>query len=305
VDLRQLRYFVAIVRSGSFIGASRELHISQPALGYQIKQLETELGVELLLRHSRGVLPTEPGQVLLSHAEDMLERMSRAERAMDAFRNRLSGEITLGVTPTCGRILAPELLERCASQPNLRISLRQGLSNQLFQATLAGQLDMTFCYDPHVDDPSRITPLYRERLFLIGPPDMLQEFNETVPFSQLGQFPLVLDDRFQVLRQLIESTARTQGISLQVTLEIEPVNLKREMIVHHRRCTILPYGLFRDEIESGQLAAVPIEAPVLERTLHIASRPGLLLSIERFMLSRIRPLVRQKIADGQVGWQEP
>jgi hypothetical protein len=63
--------------------------------------------------------------------------------------------------------------------------------------------------------------------------------------------------------------------------------------------------LFRDEIESGQLAAVPIEAPVLERTLHIASRPGLLLSIERFMLSRIRPLVRQKIADGQVGWQEP
>jgi LysR family nitrogen assimilation transcriptional regulator len=166
-------------------------------------------------------------------------------------------------------------------------------------------LDMTICYDPHVDDPSRITPLYRERLFLIGPPDMLQEFNETVPFSQLGQFPLILDDRFQVLRQLIESTARTQGISLQVTLEIEPVNLKREMIVHHRRCTILPYGLFRDEIESGQLAAVPIEAPVLERTLHIASRPGLLLSIERFMLSRIRPLVRQKIADGQVGWQEP
>jgi len=305
VDLRQIRYFVSVARSGSFVRASRELHISQPALGYQIRQLETELGVELLLRHSRGVILTEPGQVLLAHAEDILERMDRAEKAMDAFRNTLAGDITLGVTPTCGRVLAPELLERCAVHPNLRIGLREGLSNELFQATSVVELDMSFCYDPPASSPANVAALYREQLFLIGPPDMLQEFGGSIPFRELGRFPLILDNRFQVLRQLIESTAQPLGMTLNVTLEIEPVNLKREMIVHHRRCTVLPYGLFRDEIEDGQLTALAIEDPVLERTMHFAVRPGLLPSIERFMLSTVRTLVRQKISGGEVGWREP
>jgi len=305
LDLRQLRYFVSVARSGSFVRASRELHVSQPALGYQVKQLEAELGVDLLLRHSRGVALTEPGQVLLTHAEDILQRLDTAGKAMDAFRNTLAGDVTLGVTPTCGRILAPELLERCAVHPNLRISLRQGLSNELFQATSAGELDMSFCYDPPVSGPANVAALFREQLFLIGPPDMLQGSGESIPFRDLGRFPLILDNRFQVLRQLIESTAQSLGMTLNVTLEIEPVNLKREMIVHHRRCTILPFGLFRDEIQDGQLAALAIDDPVLERTMHFASRTGLLPSIERFMLLTIRTLVRQKIAEGQVGWREP
>ena len=250
MDLRQLRYFVAIVRSGSFVGASRELHISQPALGYQIKRLEAELGVELLLRHSRGVLLTEPGQVLLSHARDVLERMSRTERAMDGFRNGLSGEITLGVTPTCGRILAPELLERCASHPNLRISLRQGLSNELFQATLAGQLDMTFCYDPHFDDPSRVTALYRERLFLTGPPDMLQEFNETVPFSRLGQVS-ILDNRSGASRHREHAQALgATPMSRKSSRESQARDDRPALHDHPMACSR------RDQ--AGQLAAMPI-----------------------------------------------
>jgi LysR family nitrogen assimilation transcriptional regulator len=77
------------------------------------------------------------------------------------------------------------------------------------------------------------------------------------------------------------------------------------MIIHHRRCTILPFGLFREDIQDEQLIALAIEDPVLERTMHFATGVGLLPSIKRFMLLTIRTLVREKIDAGEFGWREP
>lgn len=302
MDLRQLRYFIAVARSGSFMAASRLLHISQPALGYQIKRLEEALEADLFSRHSRGIALTPAGTALLEHAEDILARVRRAEEAILPLQKKLIGDLSLGVTPTSGRVLVPDLLAACTGRTSLKIAIHQGMSYDLFRRVEAGTLDMAFCYEAHESKKVRTIGLYRERLYLVGPPDVVVS-HAPISFDELRQFSLVLDDRFQVMRRRIEEVARARKIKLDVAMEIEPINLKREMVVHHRRCTVVPYGLFLDEIQEGQLHARKIRSPALTQSLHLAFRRNLSDALSAFMLAVIRATVGKKIAEGSLGWE--
>src|SRR5713226_3163141 len=113
MSLRQIRYFLAVAKSGSFSAAARRAHVSQPSLCVQIKQLEERVGAKLLLRHSRGVELTAAGTAFLPHAIAALEDLKRAERAVAALDSSRTEEVSLGVTPTPGRALIVDLLRKC------------------------------------------------------------------------------------------------------------------------------------------------------------------------------------------------
>jgi LysR family nitrogen assimilation transcriptional regulator len=304
MDFRQLRYFVAVARAQSFSGASRRLHVSQPAHCYQIKRLEQALKVDLFNRHARGVSLTGAGARLLEEAEDVLDHLHRAEQAVVPFRKKLAGELALGVTPTSGRVLVPDLLAACAQSTALKVTIHQGMSEDLLRRIEESTLDLAFCY--RTDGLKRVNSveLYREPLCLVGPPDVLGS-KKSLAFDELPRFPLVLDDKFNVMRRMTERVARERSIKLDVALEIEPINLKREMIVRRRFCTVVPYGLFLEEIRGGQLAARRISNPRLMQSLHLIGRRNLNRALYAFMLGLIRDIVAARIADGQLGWQEP
>jgi LysR family transcriptional regulator, nitrogen assimilation regulatory protein len=304
VDIRQLRYFIAVARSGSLTAASQSLRVSQPALGYQIKKLEDLLEVDLFARHSRGVQLTEAGAKLLRHAETIVERIRSAEEAMRPFQKKLAGDLSLGVTPTPGRILAPDILSLCAEETRLRVAVYQAMSHDLMRRVEAGRLDLAFCYDADEAKKVHSIRLYRERLFLVGPPGIVDS-NATISFDKLRQYPLLLDNRFQVIRQRVERVARQRGIKLNVTLEVEPINLKREMIIRNRCCTVVPYGLFFDEIRAKQLNAREIARPALAQSLYLIFRRNLNVTIKKFMATIAKAVVAKKIAEGTLRWESP
>jgi len=303
LDLRQLRYFRAVVTSGSFVAASRVLHISQPAIGYQIKQLEEALGTELLVRGARGVTATEAGKVLFEHAGYVLDTVRDMETAMDPFRNQLVGEITMGVTPTSGRALAPELLTLVTEETRLHITLRQGMSNELLHEVMAGRLDVALCYDPPVTDRIRLIPLYREPLMAIGIEELVGTSHDPIDFDELVRLPLLLDDRLQTIRQAFDQIIAAKQLPQPDIMDLAPINLKREMIVHHRRCAVAPYGLFLDEIQQGRVRARLIGNPVIMRNMKLAIRPGLPDSFSTYMLKSIKAIVAGRIARGDLGWE--
>src|SRR5438128_1124426 len=131
MDFRQLRYFLAVMDAGSFTAAAARLHVSQPALGYQVKQLEARYGAPLLERHSRGVAPTPAGALLAAHGRRILAEVEAAEAALGALKGEAPGSVSLGVTPTPGRALAPGLVALSAAGGGLRLALREGLSDEL------------------------------------------------------------------------------------------------------------------------------------------------------------------------------
>jgi len=302
VDLRQLRYFAAVARAGSFIAASRTLHISQPALGYQVKQLENSLDLTLFTRHSRGVTLTEPGKTLLYYAEGVLDRVRAAEEALLPFQKKLVGNLSLGVTPTSGRVLSPDILSICAERTHLRITVHQAMSQDLFRQVENRKLDMALCYEANKATKSRTIELYREHLFLVGPPDVLKS-NRAISFHELSRYPLVLDNRFQIIRQRLERMARQRNVSLNVVFDVEAINLKREFIIRHQRCTVVPYGLFFDDIREKRLHARQIIDPTLTQSLYFIFRRNLNEAVSSFLLAVIKDIVARKIADGKFRWK--
>ena len=304
MDMRQLRAFVAVARSGSFTAASRALNLSQPALGLQVKALEERLGVVLLVRHSRGARLTEAGRVFLEAATQALDAIAAAERSVARFRHTGPMPVTFGVAPTPGRALLPALLDIAGEDGTYRIMARQGLSDELIDAVISGELDAALCYDPPALARLSVLPLSSEDLFLVGPPQIMGTGDPDVHFDDLEQFQLVLDGRVRSIRRLIDRIAVERGRKLDL-VEAEPANVKREMIMHHGRCTVVPYGLFFDEIDEGRLVARRIVAPTLTRQLVLlvgeGKRDTLGLGLDRL----IRPLVSGLLAAGGLGWRLP
>lgn len=304
MSLRQLRYFVAVARAGSFTAAAARLHVSQPAVGLQVKFLEERLGVSLLERHSRGVQVTEAGQGFLTHAERILDLVQEAERSVATFRARQPVTLSLGITPTLGRTILAELLYKTGRRDApIRISFHEGISDELYGKLAAGELDAAFCYDPPPDPEVEVVPLYAEDLCLIGPPEVIGSGPEPVDFRALDGLPLVLSSRPNGLREKIETAATSVGVALNTLVELDLIALKREFLLRYAYCTICPYGLFLADIRSGQINGRPIVGPALTRTMCIALSRKLPPAAAGSLLEIARPLVEAEIARNELHWR--
>jgi LysR family nitrogen assimilation transcriptional regulator len=304
MSLRQIQYFVTVARAGGFSAAARVLHVSQPSIWAQVKQLEERLKAKLLVRNARGVQLTKAGQIFLPHAVATLDEIKRGERAVAALSKAPLKEIRIGFTPTTGRALIAGLLkESHETPPQTRLLAREAFSDELWQLVAEGDLDAAFCYDPAPSRAMRIVALYREDLYLVGSPGVLSSFGDVVERRSLGDLPLVLGHQNHRTRQFIEAAAEESGVKLQSIVEVEPRTLKRELLMHDARCSIVPYGLFLDEIKAGDLVARPI-APRMGRTVALLINASVARETERFLLNMIRRMVRQRIAEGELGWRE-
>ncbi len=298
MSLRQIRYLIAIARAGSLSEAARHLHVSQPALTLQLRQLETRLGCALFVRHARGVTLTDAGTAFLAEAQPAIAGLDRAEAAVAALRDALPRAIALGLTPTAGGALMPSLLDPPPSGPALL--LREGLTHELLAALLAGDLDAACCY---ADTPRDATALYCEEFILVGPPSLVSA-RAPLPVAALAGLPLVLGHANHPTRRFIDAAAAAAGIALAPVLEAEPAAVKRAMLIGRDLCAIVPPGLYHADLAAGRLAARRLDPP-LRRTAWLITRPGAAAALTRHLLARLRPLVDAHIAAGRLGWHAP
>jgi LysR family nitrogen assimilation transcriptional regulator len=148
MDLRQLKYFVQIAESGNFSRAAEVLGVAQPSLSQQMRNLEDELGVELLARHARGVTPTELGQQLCDHARRILLEVDRAKEALRSRSANPSGRVSVGLPTSACRGLSLSLFQALAErQPNITLHLVEAMTGYLDELIQAGRLDVALLYD--------------------------------------------------------------------------------------------------------------------------------------------------------------
>ncbi len=149
MDLRQLRYYIAVYEQGSVSRAASEIPISQPALTRSIRLLENELGVSLLQRHARGVIPTSAGERFYRHAYRILADCSQAREDIRDAGDSLSGEIVIGVAALFAYTVMERIVgEFCEKHPEVRITVTQGLLGDLLSGLERGEIELALCNFP-------------------------------------------------------------------------------------------------------------------------------------------------------------
>lgn len=199
MDFRRLRYFVAVAEEQSFSRAAQRLHIAQPPLSSQIKQLETELEVRLFDRTSRGVRLTEAGQLLLEESRRLLAQVEQTERAVRRVGNGEVGRITLGFVPSASNEVLPELLKLFRSRfPGVELFLREMRPDQVVSSLHTGQTDVGFLYLPLEDPTLDVACVSREPLILALPEAHPLASQASVDLRDVAGEPFIMPARYQM-----------------------------------------------------------------------------------------------------------
>jgi len=305
MTIRQLQYFLRIAELRSFSKAAAYLHVAQPALGLQIRKLEEELGVKLLNRHSRGVIPTEAGLLLRDHAQIILRQIDRAKLSVEDLAGPPRGRIAVGLTPTLNLILATQLVERCRRDfPSVSLAIVDGMSEDLMEWVENDRLDLALSYNPSAVQGLVCEPLLVEDLCLIGPGDAPTRPGDTVGFDDIAELPMILTSVTSGLRSIVEEAAHAHGFDLDVVLEIDSVTAMKEMAIKGVGYAILPMGSVMREVEDGRLSARPFINPVLSRKLYLAysaKRPP--SQATTAIRELLRGVVQENLRDGAWAWR--
>ena len=301
MDLRQLRYFVAIVQCGSISRASLQLNIAQPALSLHIRNMEADLGLPLLFRTPQGVQPTEAGLILLRNARLIIEQFEQAQREIRGSAADLSGEVRLGLPSSISPLLGvPLVLAAREAFPKITLRIAEAMSGYVLEWLRQGRVDLGLLYGLPDDKDLRATGLLIETLVVFGAPEppegRLHPEGETLPFAALADLPLILPSRGHGLRDLLDDAAAAQAIRLTTEIDIDAYGAIKQLVGRRLGYSILPAHAVRREVEEGLLRTWTVDPP-LTRMVSLV-QPGdrppteAVKAVETLCHSTLRVLVR-------------
>lgn len=171
MEVHQLRYVVAIARTGSFSRAAQDCHVSQPSLSQQVRKLEEELGERLFERDRRRTRPTASGERFVARATRILDELAEAEREARETHSVTRGQVTLGILPTIAPYFLPPLVATFAEEfPGVQIVIQEDTTAVLTSLAASYEVDLAIASLPIRDPGFEVVPLFTEELVLAVPP---------------------------------------------------------------------------------------------------------------------------------------
>jgi LysR family transcriptional regulator, regulatory protein for tcuABC len=243
MDMRQLKYFVQIVESGSLSKASRQLFIAQPALSQQMTRLEDEVGKPLLVRSSRGVKPTDNGEALYHHARFILRQLDQAVSVARRDHSNVSGRVNLGMAPTTVCALGLPLIKHLnAKYPGITLNVVEALSGHLEHMTRLGELDLAILFSTTAALDLTVEALLEEELFMILPYDStMHPLNrQDITLAELAKLPLILPSPGHGLRRRITLEFDRVNLTVDAVAEIDSLPLLMHCVADGIGVTIKP-----------------------------------------------------------------
>jgi DNA-binding transcriptional LysR family regulator len=244
MELRQVRYFVAVAETLSFRRASNLLHVSQPSLSVQIKQLEDELGVSLLRRSKRHVEITRAGEVFLPAAREILLKLKQASAAALHAESGTAGRIRLGFIPTASFHILPLLLDKIRSTlPLVNVELKEGPESVQIRGIQSGAFDISIGHLGNSYDRIESMLLVRERIVVALPKGHKAARKRAVALKDFeGElFMIPSKDLFPSLHQLIAMTFVQNHVPLNRYQMVEHFHTAVALTMARAGFAFLPY----------------------------------------------------------------
>ncbi len=230
VDLELYRVFYTVAKNKHMTKASKDLHISQPAISQSIKKLEDQLGGTLFLRSNKGMELTEEGKMFYEYVKGALELINNAENEFTSFKNLSKGEVKIGCSTTLTKIILIDALKQFHNEyPNININITNDLTSNLINDLKLGKLDFVIFNESNIKE----TNLYLEKItelkqgFIYNP----QFYNDEVTnFEDLNKFPLILQKEEANSRKLLDYIALQNSVKLIPKMEVVSQELITEFV---------------------------------------------------------------------------
>lgn len=254
--------------------AAEQLHVSQTALGLQIRNLEAMLGVELLVRHSRGIAMTDAGRLLYERGVEIMRLVEEARRDVSAFSQSSQQVVSIGLTPSTIRMLGADFLVSAQSElPGISLRVVEELSFVLTDLLMRDEIDIALAYDTAENSTALRMPLMQEQLFFItapgaGYPEGPVAFNDAIASN------LALPGDRDNVWHAVHRAAKISTLPVNIRFSIQSLEMIKTLVERGHATSIVPYGVVKEKVEEGSIIAHRIENPGLVRTLYLVETPG-------------------------------
>jgi LysR family transcriptional regulator, nitrogen assimilation regulatory protein len=304
VDIKQLRYFIAIAEEGSLSAASHRLRVAQPSLSQHVIKVEQELGVTLLRRSPRGITLTESGDILLRYAREICQSMNICQEMVRVSGHTLEGSVAFGLPCSISAVMSVPLAETVrVSLPSAKLRVVEAMSGFIRHWLLDETIDLALLYDVEDAKLLEARELMQEELYFFAAVDnwpLKRKPGEDVSLAEVSRFELVLPSQQHALRTTIESYALKTGVDLNIGLEMDSLGQIKELVARGSYFTILAPVAANDFVARGDLVASRIVDPVMTRSIYLLrklTRPQTYVArnVEQLAYDVIRDLVRRGI----------
>ncbi len=307
MDIRRLRYFIAISEEPSISAASQRLGVAQPSLSQHVIHLEQELGVTLIERSPRGIALTEEGRMLARHAREICARVDHCVDSFRELRGTVRGPVALGIPPSISMVMLVPLVETVRIElPEVRLTAVESMSGYIRQWIEDESVDMGLLYNLEGAHHFRTTHLMDERLFFHAAPDnwpLETPPGRPVTLASIKDLGLILPSPSHGLRRVIDRYARERDTDLNVVVEMDAMTQIKELVARGSGFTILSAAAAFDFEKHGEIVKSLIVEPELVRHVYLATKPSKSRSracraVEEIALEVTRDIVSRGIWDG-------
>jgi LysR family nitrogen assimilation transcriptional regulator len=272
IDLRKLRVFVQVAEAGSLTRAAGNLALAQSALSRKIRELEEELGFQLLHRNGRGVEVTEAGKQFLKRSKQLLLEADSLLSDMKELQTLSGGTVSLGLPPSVSHILLTGILARIkAEHPAINVRVVEGFSGHIQEWLLNGRIDIGILYATRRVPTLLGDELVSEDLYAIGPAGDAITSHEWISLADISVLPLVVPSRPHGLRILIDDAFSRCGHTPSIDVELDALATMKSLVESGVAYSILPYSTVAKEIAEGRLTGAHIIDPTVSRKLVLAT----------------------------------
>ena len=273
MELRQLRYLVALADERHFTRAAAREHVAQPALSQQIRRLEGEVGLELVQRTTRHVAMTEAGELLVASARRVLAELESVDAELHSLAGVQSGRLSVGALHTMGPLdLSVVLAQFHRRHPGVELTLREQSSEELAEMLRADELDLAFLsVTKRIEGHGlRLHPLVTEELVVALPAGHALARRRRVRLLELANEAFVSFREGSRPRELLVSAAAAAGFEPRIAFESNESRRIRDLVSSGLGVAVLPRS---DAVGPGaEIAVADLVEPALIREVSLAER---------------------------------
>jgi LysR family hydrogen peroxide-inducible transcriptional activator len=272
MEMQQLRYVVAVARTGNFSRAAEQCHVSQPSLSQQILKLEDELGERLFDRMKRAARLTSHGEAFLRRAVRILEEVDAAKREASDAQRLLRGRLTVGVLPTIAPYLLPEVLVAFAEKfPGVEIVVQEDTTARLLKLAEAYEIDFALASHPIHAENMEVKDLFAEELRLAIPPGHPLTRKRTVKPEDLSKERLIVMKEGHCLGDQVLGFCDHRGLKPKISFRSAQLETIQALVCCGLGISLIPEMAARPAREDAPEYR-SLSAPSPERTI-VALRP--------------------------------